>query len=215
MADTGAQGDFDYRRSRSDGAEGGGDGVGDGVDVFDQAAEHGAEPDLDYLFADIEPASDVEQAADDTADRFDAFDESTWSGLVEPVPAPWHRSRQVLTLLIASGAAVSALVVAVVLLVFRDSAASDEPTRAPTTAPVTTPLATAPSESPAPPPAPPPPPEPPPVPPPEPSTMDRAPENPRPAAPPRQTKQPEIGVTRTPITRMPISVAPQERAPRS
>lgn len=209
MADKGAPGDYDYLQEQSDGS--------DGVDVVDQASEYAGEPNLDYLFADAEPADDSAE------DRFDAFDERTWSNLVVPVPTPWYRSRQALTLLIASGTAISALVVSVVLLVFRDSAGGDEPTRAPTTAPMTapatTPLATAPSESPSPPPAPPPPPEPPPVPPPvappEPSTMERAPESAGPSVRPRQTKQPEIGVTRTPVTRQPISVAPQQRAPRS
>ena len=32
---------------------------------------------------------------------------------------------------------------------------------------------------------------------------------------PRPTKEPEIGVTRTPATRSPISVAPQPRRPRN
>jgi hypothetical protein len=36
----------------------------------------------------------------------------------------------------------------------------------------------------------------------------------RPTVRPRPTKQPEIGVTRTPVTRLPISVAPQQRGPR-
>ena len=44
---------------------------------------------------------------------------------------------------------------------------------------------------------------------PEPSTMERAPAVVRPTVRPRPTKEPEIGVTRTPATRMPISVAPQ------
>src|SRR5204862_6386163 len=36
-----------------------------------------------------------------------------------------------------------------------------------------------------------------------------------PTVQPRPTKAPEIGVTRTPVTRSPISVAPQPRGPRT
>jgi hypothetical protein len=57
-----------------------------------------------------------------------------------------------------------------------------------------------------------PPPPPPPEPPPETaaSPVNPAP-RPNPAYEPRPAKPPEIGVTRTPVTRQPISVAPQPR----
>ena len=209
VAEKGASGDFDYRREESDGS--------DGVDVFDEEEDYASEADFDYLLAKDESLQ---------GDGFDAFDENNWVEVLNPVPTPWYRSRQALTLLIASGTALSAIVISVVLLVFRESPAGDKPvptpTTAPTTAPITTPVATATSENPPPPPppAPPPPPESPPPPPPpepstEPSTMERAPAVIGPTVRPRPTKEPEIGVTRTPATRAPISVAPQSRGPRS
>ena len=194
VAEKGASEDFDFLREQSDGS--------DGVDVFDEENDSASETDLDYLLAEAEPQGH---------DGFDAFDENTWDEVFTPVSkTPWYRSRQALTLLIASGTALSAIVISVVLLAFRGPQAVDRPAPALTTTPVTTPLATAKSEEPpAPPPAPPPPP-----PPPEPSTMERAPAVVQPPVRPRPTKQPEIGVTRTPATRMPISVAPQQRGPR-
>ena len=218
VAEKGASGDFDYRREESDGS--------DGVDVFDEEEDYASGADFDYLLAKDESLQ---------GDGFDAFDENNWVEVLDPVPTPWYRSRQALTLLIASGTALSAIVVSVVLLVFRESPAGDKPVPTPTTAPVTTPVATATSENPPPPespppqpespppqpesPPPPPPPESPPPPPPEPSTepstLERAPAVIGPTVRPRPTKEPEIGVTRTPATRAPISVAPQPRGPRS
>ncbi len=199
VAEKGASGDFDYRRKESDGS--------DGVDVFDEENDHASEAHFDYLLAKDE--------APRQGDGFDAFDENNWVGVLNPVPTPWYRSPLARVLLIASGIALSAIVISVVLLMFRQSPTGDEPGPAPTTTPVATPTATATSEPPPPPPeTPPPPPEPPP-PPPEPSTMERAPEVIGPTVRPRPTKDPEIGVTRTPATRAPISVAPQPRRPRS
>jgi hypothetical protein len=195
VAEKGASGDFDYLREESDGS--------DGVDVFDEAKDHPSEADLDYLLA---PAESQEH------DGFDAFDEKTWGEVFTPTQSTrWYRSRQERTLLIASGAAISAIVVSVVLLVFRGSSPTeqDTPVPGPTTTPATTALATITRTSEAPPPPPPPPPPAPP--PPEPSTMERAPAVNVPTVRPRQTKAPEIGVTRTPATRSPISVAPQPR----
>ena len=163
-------------------------------------AEKGPETDFDYLLAQEESWEH---------DGFDAFDENTWDEALTPVSStPWYRSPQSRTLLVATAAALSAIVVSVVLLVFRGPSAGDKPGPATDTTPVTTPLATATRES-----APPPPPPPPP--PPEPSTMERAPAVIRPTVRPRPTKEPEIGVTRTPVTRMPMSVAPQPHRPRS
>ena len=48
---------------------------------------------------------------------FDAFDADTW--YFEPVPRPWYRRKQALTVLIASGAAAAVLVIAAVLLIVR------------------------------------------------------------------------------------------------
>ena len=192
MAERGASGDFDYLREETDGS--------DGVDVDDEGNAYGSEPDLDYLLADGEPKAH---------DGFDAFDEKTWDEDFTPVSTEqWHRSSQARTLLIASAAALSAIVISVVLLVFRGSPAADEPVPSESTPSTTTPLATATSEQPPPEPPPPPPP------PPEPSTMNEAPAVVRPTVRPRPTNKPEIGVTRTPATRLPISVAPQQRGPR-
>jgi hypothetical protein len=192
VAERGASGDFDYRREETDGS--------DGVDVVDEGNAYTAEPNLDYLLAEGEPK---------THDGFDAFDENTWDEDFTPVSVTtWHRSSQARTLMIASAVALSAIVVSVVLLVFRGTPAAHEPAPSESTPPSTTPLATATVEQPPPePPAPPPPP-------PEPSVVNEAPAVVRPTVRPRPTKQPEIGVTRTPVTRLPISVAPQQRGPR-
>ena len=131
VVEKGASGDFDYRREESDGS--------DGVDVFDEEEDYASEADFDYLLAKDESLQ---------GDGFDAFDENNWVEVLDPVPTPWYRSRQALTLLIASGTALSAIVVSVVLLVFRESPAGDKPVPTPTTAPVTTPVATATSENP-------------------------------------------------------------------
>lgn len=140
--------------------------------------------------------------SDDFPDgHFDAFNNSTWS--FKPAPPPWYRTKQALTAMVAASAAVAAIVVAGVLLVFRGPASTvDEvtssvtPTAPTSAAPV--PLATS-----AEPPAPLPPPE-------TASTVNTAPTY-NPAYQPRPTKAPEFGVTRTPVTRAPISVAPQPR----
>lgn len=171
-------------------------------DFVDEENAYASDADLDYLLAE-EPSQ--------LHDGFDAFDENTWDQDFTPVSAsPWHRSTQARTLLIASAAALSAIVISVSLLVFRGTPAGDESSPTSTTA-VTTPLATATSTRQPPPPPPPPPPSPEP----EPSAVNEAPVVIRPSVRPRPTKEPEIGVTRTPATRMPISVAPQPRGPRS
>jgi hypothetical protein len=196
VAESGASGDFDYLREETDGS--------DGVDVVDEGNAYTSEPDHDYLLAEGEhkpPAG------------FDAFDENTWDQEFTPVSVTtWHRSSQARTLVIVSAVALSAIVVSVVLLVFRGYPAADEPAPSKSPPPPTTPLATATAEKP--PPEPPAPPPPPPPPPPVPSVVNEPPAVIRPTVRQRPTKQPEIGVTRTPVTRLPISVAPQQRGPR-
>jgi hypothetical protein len=143
--------------------------------------------------------------------HFDAFDNSGWS--FAPPPTPWYRTKQALTAIVAATAAVAAIVVSGVLLVFRgpdgtvDTVTSAVTPTAPTSTPPV-PLAT----------SSPPPPEPSlPLPPPPPPAETAAPVSqgpaPHPAYQPKPTKKPEIGVTRTPVTRAPISVAPQQRGP--
>jgi hypothetical protein len=196
VAEKGASEDFDYLTEATDG----GRAVDRSVGV-DAGHLYASEPDLDYLLADdhVQPH-----------DGFDAFDQKTWDADFTPVAAvPWYRSPQSRTLLVLSAAAVSAIVISVSLLVFRHPAVSGESTPVDSTTPVTTPLATAiRSEPPAPPPPPPPPP------PPEPPAATQAPAVIRPTVRPKPTSKPEIGVTRTPVTRQPISVAPQPRGPR-
>jgi hypothetical protein len=192
-----ASGDFDYLRETTD-----------GVDIVDEENAYASETDLDYVLAEDQSREH---------DGFDAFDENTWDEHFTSVStAPWYRSPQSRTLLVASAIALSAIVISVSLLVFRQPSASDESTPLQSTTAVTTPLATATRERPPPPsPPPPPPPTEPPAPPvvAEPSAATQAPAVVRPSVRPRQTK-PEIGVTRSPVTRQPISVAPQPRGPR-
>jgi hypothetical protein len=203
--------------------------------------EREASGDFDYLFDDpadsdgltsgdevveVQPAEDLESPAKDPGDdlwdepdddfwdnqpdaddfskdtgRFDAFNDNTWS--FSPPPTPWYSTKQALTAIIAASAAVVAIVVSGVLLVFRGPANTvDEVTTSVTpTAPTSTeqvPVAT--SAEPEPP-----------LPPPETaSPVNTAPRY-NPTYQPRPSKAPEIGVTRTPVTRLPISVAPQPR----
>lgn len=134
--------------------------------------------------------------------HFDAFNVNTWS--FKPAPTPWYRTKPALTAIVAASAAVAAIVVAGVLLVFRGPASTvDDVTSSVTpTAPTSAAPVPAPTSA-----------EPPPPPPPPPETASPVNTAPRqyPAYQPRQTKEPEIGVTRTPVTREPISVAPQPR----
>jgi hypothetical protein len=146
----------------------------------------------------------VDQYADPDDDRFDAFNANTWH--FKAPPPPWYRTRQALIALAAVVAAIVALVVSVVLLALggpsdtddtpaTDTSTSSTPTTAGSTPDTTSAL-----------------PPPPPPPPPATSASSVAPpvyNGPR--YQPRQTKPPEIGVTRTPVTRTQISVAPQPR----
>jgi hypothetical protein len=183
VAEREASGEFDYLLGdRTDARQ--------DVDVTSHDLTPPDEP-VDQVWAD-EPAGPLNGS-------FNAFDETSW--YFEPAPAPWYRTKQSLTALIATGAAAVALVVSGVLLAFQGSGGTvDESTSVTPTAPTSV-ASSAPSSSPAPPP-PPPPPETSaePAPPPAQTYQPRT---------PRVTKEPEIGVTRTPVTRSPLSVSPQ------
>ncbi|RAV18269.1 hypothetical protein DQP55_02045 [Mycolicibacterium sp. GF69] len=188
MAEREGPGDFDYQ-------------FGDIVDVADG---DGSEADDARVDAEQDPGGDM---------SFDAFDENTW--YFEPAPAPWYRRGRTVGVLAVTGIAAVAFVVSGVLLAFRtpgapagENTAPVEPT-AQTAAPVH-------SESRSSAPQPPPPPSPSAPPSPAPAETSAAPA----AAPPPATyrprtpaartgRDPQIGVTRTPVTRSPISVAPQ------
>ncbi|MGV0743289.1 hypothetical protein [Mycolicibacterium sp. XJ870] len=168
---------------------------------------------FDYLWEEPAPGPEVgSDARPDTGpdagpDGFDAFDINTWN--FKPAPVPWYRTRGAAIALIAAGVAAAAIVVSVVLLLLRDAPSSvdrDEPTSVAPTA-GTTPPTPSPTLRVGVPPAPPPPPPP----------TQEAPRSPvyRPTQRPRESKKPEIGVTRTPVTRSPISVAPEPRRPRN
>jgi hypothetical protein len=127
-------------------------------------------------------------------------------------PQPWYRTKQATIALIAAASA--AVAVPVVILVWPNSPAT-APSKSTSVAPQTSTSAQpAPSAQPTPTNAPPPPP-PPPLPPPPPTEdpasapADSQPYWTRPASPP--SEKPDVGVTRTPVTRAPISVAPQPR----
>jgi hypothetical protein len=127
-------------------------------------------------------------------------------------PRAWYRTKQAVTVFAAT--AVAAIVVWGVLFVLRSpgTGAEDSTTVAPNASTTARPAPTSAQPSrasaPLPPPAPPPPPSA--------AQIDPAPvvtgQNPwpRPAAP-SQTEKPQIGVTRTPATRAPISAAPPPR----
>jgi hypothetical protein len=197
VAEREASGEFDYL-------------IGDLAEA-DSSSDDDALPepvppeDFDYAMRDDDQWDDPDdgfwsnEAEADRTEPFDAFDSNTWH--FEPAPPPWYRSKQALTALTAAAAAAVALVISAVLLVFRPGTAMDETTYVTPTAPPTTAASTELATSAAPPPPP--------------AETSAAPIEPgpvqtyRPRNPPRTTKQPEIGVTRTPVTRSPISVAPQ------
>jgi hypothetical protein len=129
---------------------------------------------------------------------------------------PWYRTKQAVIVLI--GAAVAAFVVTGVLVLLRSPATDvEESTTVAPSAPISaTPALTSTPPSPSGLPPPPPSPPPPPPPPPPSAETDTAPVDTggdpwQPSAPSTQAEKPEIGVTRTPATRAPISVAPPPR----
>jgi hypothetical protein len=208
VAEREASGDFDYLWDDPTDM--------DGVTSDDQ--DFGAQPaeELDPRLND--PGDDQWDDPDDNfwdnqpevvdPGHFDAFDNNTWR--FTPAPPPWYRTKQAMTAIIAASAALAAIVVSGVLLVFRspgDTVNQVTSSVTPTAPTSVAPIQVASSEAP-PPPASPPPPEPPPE--TAASPVNPAPRN-NPAYEPRPAKPPEIGVTRTPVTRQPISVAPQPR----
>lgn len=198
MVEREASGDFDYRWD-------------DPSDVVELAtanhpAEQEASGDFDYLLSNPEDDADAGLRNHNGEAVFDAFNTDTWR--FTPPPTPWYRGTQAMTALVAAAAAVVAIVVSGVLLVFHGPTNPVDDT-----APVT-PTATATSAAPATvassavlPPPPPPPSES------VASSVNPAPNYSPPRDEPSATKAPEIGVTRTPITRSSLSVAPQPRRP--
>ncbi|HJT96370.1 MAG TPA: hypothetical protein VJ777_31205 [Mycobacterium sp.] len=188
MADREAPGDFDY--------------------LFDDQADDDRSSDDapdDELWSDLDGENVWDRVPQSTDDgTFDAFDTNTW--YFKPAPTPWYRTKPAVTALIAASAAMAAIVVSGVLLVLRAPVGADDATTTVTpTAPTSAAPATVASSSAPPPPPPPPPPET------SASSVDTAPDYDAPRVRPRESKEPEIGVTRTPATRSPISVAPQPR----
>ena len=234
MAEREASGDFDYLFDDPADA----DGLTGHVPAFDgEALEDldSASPD-DDLWDDPDDNFWDRDAESADGDHFNAFNTNTW--YFTPAPTPWYRTKQAMTALIAAAAAMVAIVVSGVLLVFRAPGNTDDATTSVTpTAPTSAAPATVASSTELPPPQPPPPSPspspslspplpplspPPPLPPQPPppaetpaSSVNTAPDANYPTVRPRESKEPEIGVTRTPATRSPISVAPQPRPPRS
>jgi hypothetical protein len=211
VAEREASGDFDYLWDDPADAY--------GLTSHDQARQ--SRPVEDPAVPPNEPDDDQWDEPDDSfwenqpdprdQGHFDAFNDDTWS--FAPAPTPWYRTGPAVTAIIAASAAMVAIVVSGVLLVFRGPASTvDQVTSSVTpTAPTSAaPVQVASSEQP-PPPAPPPPPPPSET---QASQVNTAPGN-NPVIESRPTKAPEIGVTRTPITRYPISVAPQPHGGRN
>ena len=208
MVEREAAGDFDYLFD--DPADDG------GATRHDQAVEPSGAGEFGHLQTD--PDDDMWDEPDDSfwdnqpdpedTGHFDAFNTESWS--FTPPPTAWYRTRAATTAIVAASAAMAAIVVSGVLLVFRGSSAGtiNEVTSSVTpTAPTSAPVEVA-SSQPLPPPAPPPPPPPPAVASPETgaprssSTNDTHP-----------SKSPSTAVAPTPITRLPLSVAPQQHTP--
>jgi hypothetical protein len=121
-------------------------------------------------------------------------------------PQPWYRTKQATIALIAAASA--AVAVPVVILVWPNSPAT-APSKSTSVAPQTSTSAQPAPSSAQPTPTNAPPPPPPPTEDPGSAPADSQPYWTRPASPP--SEKPDVGVTRTPVTRAPISVAPQPR----
>ena len=205
MAEREASGDFDYLIGDVADGSGGEDGPPDpgqarDLDYAVAADDQWGDPDEAYWADQAEPS----EVPEGPTDSFDAFNPDSW--YFAPAPPPWYRTKPAMTALIGAAAAAAALVVSAVLLVFRGPGTAVEDSTSITPAAPTTVASSERATSPEPPPPGPPPP-------PETSAEPIAPapapaQTNRPRAP-RSTKAPEIGVTRTPVTRSPISVAPQ------
>lgn len=192
MVEREASGDFDYLWDDPADAE--------GLTSDDDALE--VRPAEELGSPPKDPGDDLWDEPDDNfwdnqpdSGHFDAFNDHTWR--FEPAPPPWYHTKRALTAIIAASAAVAAIVVSGVLLVFRGPANTvDEVTSSVTpTAPTSAPVPVATSAEPEPP-----------LPPPETaSPVNTAPRY-IPTYQPRPTKAPQIDVTR-----LPLSVAPQPR----
>ena len=205
MVEREAAGDFDYLFD--DPAD------EDGSTRHDQALEPSGAEEFGYLQTD--PDDDMWDEPDDSfwdnqpdpqdTGHFDAFNTESWS--FTPPPTPWYRTRAATTAIVAACAAMAAIVVSGVLLAFRGSSAdtinevtsSVTPT-APTSAPIQVASSVAPPAGLSPPTPPPP--------------AVASPEIGAPRSNPTNdthpSKTPEFNVTRTPVTRLPLSVAPQQ-----
>ena len=153
MAEREASGDFDY--------------------LWDDPADVDGLTSHDQVF-EAQPAEEVDQPLNDPGDdlwdepddnfwdyhpdpddpgHFDAFNINTWS--FRPAPTPWYRTRQAVTAIIAASAAMAAIVVSAVLLVFRgqgDTVTDDVTSSVTPTAPTSAaPVQVASSEAPPPP----------------------------------------------------------------
>lgn len=125
-------------------------------------------------------------------------------------PAPWYHAKQARIALVAAAAAVVAVPIVVLVLPDSSSTAPAPPTSVAPQPSKTQPALSSAAPAPInlPPPLPPPPPPPPP-----PEDAPSAPTYNEPywTRPAEPSEKPDIGVTRTPVTRAPISVAPQPR----
>ena len=164
MAEREASGDFDYLFDDPADA----DGLTGHAPAFDPEAPEDLDsrtsPD-DDLWDDPDDNFWDRDAESANGDYFDAFDTKTWH--FTPAPTPWYRTKHAMTALIAAAAAMVAIVVSGVLLVFRapgntdDSTTSVTPTASTSAAPTSAaPTSAAPPERsadsaapPAPPPA--------------------------------------------------------------
>ena len=125
MAEREASGDFDYLFDDPADA----DGLTGHVPAFDPEAPQDLDshtsPD-DDLWDDPDDNFWDRDAESANGDHFDAFDTKTW--YFTPAPTPWYRTKHVMTALIAAAAAMVAIVVSGVLLVFRAPGNTDDST---------------------------------------------------------------------------------------
>ena len=161
-----------------------------------QTADAADSPPVDDEFEYL-PGTPPAAAADPAPDGhgFDAFNANTWT--FKAPPPPWYRMKKSVLTMVAVVIAVVTLVVSIVLLATRSPTDDERSPATETSAVPTTATTPATTRAVAPAPLPPPPPPPPP-----PSEAQRAPVY---APAPRQTKKPEINVTRKPM-----SVSPQK-----
>ena len=125
MAEREASGDFDYLFDDPADA----DGLTGHAPAFDPEAPQDLDshtsPD-DDLWDDPDDNFWDRDAESANGDHFDAFDTKTW--YFTPAPTPWYRTKHAMTALIAAAAAMVAIVVSGVLLVFRAPGNTDDST---------------------------------------------------------------------------------------